>query len=365
MARIRLSSAFRVVMGAGVCLVSCLPKDTRPTPGSVDVTVTADPLLFGGDHSASTADGWTVSYDRFLVSVSASLDGDTTCPNYYNDGYQRILDMGIPGPQKLNLLYSLGHCDFGFRVASADSDPYQPLGKSVTIADKSMMGTADTDPYTGTDRSGHPQPTGVAMYVKGRATKDAVTKTFAWSFRQRVSYQKCAAPRNPVDAGSVPVSGDAGSIRDAGDAGNISDAGFVRDAGPPGPQGIDLAGGKAKTVDIRMHGESLFLDSTNLLDGGLRFDILAAADDKYGNGDGDITLAELGLVPLADIGLSRRYVELPTDFAVPAPGGSSSSAAPAKPWTNLEDFVYLGLYPKVARFENTGICTVRMGRQRD
>jgi hypothetical protein len=363
MPSVRFSSRYWAAAGAGIALVSCLPKDTRPAPASVDVTVTADPFLLGGDHSVATVDGWSVSYDRFLVSLNASLDGDTSCASYYNDGYQRILDMGIPGPQKLNLLYALGHCDFGFRVASADPDPYLPLGRGVTQADKSMLGVADTDPYTGQDESGNPQPTGVALYVKGRATKDAVTKTFAWSFRQRVSYQKCAAPRNPADAGSVRNSGGAGSIRDAGDAGN--DAGSVIDAGPPGPQGLDLASRDAKAVDIRMHGESLFLDSTSLANGRLRFDILAAADDKYGDGDGDVTLSELGLVQLSDIGLGRRYVQPTADFGMPAAGMSASSAQPAKPWTTLEDFVYLGLFPKVARFEDSGTCNVRMGRQRD
>jgi hypothetical protein len=318
------------------------------------VTVTADPLVLGGDHPVATVDGWTVSYDRFLIAINASLDGDTTCASYYNDGYRRILDMGIPGPQKLNLLYALGHCDFGFRVASADSDPYQPLGKGVTDIDKSLMGTAGTDPYTA-DRSGTPQPTGVAMYVKGRATKDAVAKTFAWSFRQRVSYQRCAAPRNPGDAGRVHDSGAAGGIVDAGDAG--FDAGRVIDAGSPGPQGVDLNGGEAATVDIRIHGESLFLDSINLVSRRLRFDALAAADDKYGNGDGDITLSELGLVQLTDIGLRGRYVQPPGDATALAPGASA--------WTTLEDFVYLGLFPEVARFEDSGTCIVRMGRQRD
>src|SRR5260221_5473 len=50
----------------------------------LDVTVTADPLLLGGHPSTSTTDGWTVSYDRFLISLDAALDLDT-CVSYYDE----------------------------------------------------------------------------------------------------------------------------------------------------------------------------------------------------------------------------------------------------------------------------------------
>ena len=310
-------------------------------PGSIDVTVTAAPLLLGGHPSVSTADGWTISYDRFLITLNAQLGDDSTCASYYNDGYRRILDLGIAGPQKLNLLYALGHCDFGFRVSSTDPSPFLPLGQGVTAADVGLMETGEVDPYT-TDRNGHPQPTGVALYAKGRATKGGVTKTFAWAFRQGVSYQHCAAPRAAGDAG----------VRDSGIAPGIEDAGiYFADAGPTGREGVDLVGGGATTIDIRMHGESLFLDSTNLITGTLRFDVLARADDEYGNRDGDIALSELGQVSLTDIGLHGRYVELKSDVDEGAPGAS--------PWTTLEDFVYKGLFPKVARFEDKGTCVAR------
>jgi hypothetical protein len=228
------------------------------------------------------------------------------------------------------------------------------------------MQKGELDPYI-TGREGRPPlPTGVALYARGLATKDGITKTFAWAFRQGVSYRNCAAPLAAgdgglaLDSGIGRRSGDAG-IRDAGprdgglpDAGGIglADSGaYFADGGPTGPRGVDLVSGGATTIDIRMHGESLFLDSINLATASLRFDILAAADDKYGNGDGDITLAELGQVPLTDIGLHGRYVQLETDVGAAPPGLST--------WTTLEDFVYLGLFPKVARFEDTGTCVTR------
>jgi hypothetical protein len=34
-------------------------------------------------------------------------------------------------------------------------------------------------------------------------------------------------------------------------------------------------------------------------------------------------------------------------------------------WMNLEDYVYLGAAATVARFEDTGTCTVMLGQRRD
>jgi hypothetical protein len=334
MLRTTLSSIFRAI-AAAVSVISCLPKDTRPPPGSLDVTATADPALLGGTRSISTSDGWTISYDRFLISISSQLSGDTTCASYYTDGYRRIFDMGFPGPQRVNLLYALGHCDFGFRVASADTDPLEPLGEGVTLADKNFMATGDTDFYT-------KEPTGIALYAKGKATKGDVTKTFAWSFRQRISYQRCAEPAIPGDAAGEDDAAGADAELDASEL--------------TGPRGVDLAGGDAKSVDIRIHGESLFLDSTDPSKGALRFDVIAAADDTSGDHDGDVTLPELHNSLLSDISVPGRYQQPP-----PLPGAAVPDSGNAA-WTTLEDFVYLGLFPQVARFEDRGKCSINPRR---
>jgi hypothetical protein len=69
----------------------------------------------------------------------------------------------------------------------------------------------------------------------------------------------------------------------------------------------------------------------------------------YGDGDGDITLSELGHVRLADVGIVGRYVQ---------PKGAPKIVPKVSTWTTLEDFVYLGLYPLVARFEDKGTCSL-------
>ena len=58
----------------GASVFSCLPKDTRPPPSSVLVNVTSADSTVNG--IASTADGWSISFDAFLVSLGGiSLQG--------------------------------------------------------------------------------------------------------------------------------------------------------------------------------------------------------------------------------------------------------------------------------------------------
>lgn len=94
----------------------------------------------------------------------------------------------------------------------------------------------------------------------------------------------------------------------------------------------------------------LFADSTEDPEPTIRFDAFAVADDAHGDADGDITLAELGQVPLVEIQRNERDAQ--ADGALRADGGAGA-------WTTLEDFVYLGLFPRVVRFGARGACTMR------
>ena len=323
----------------------CLPRDTRPVPGSLFVTATGGAPLLGGHAAALTADGWSVSYDRFLITLGgASLGGDS-CASYYDADYSRILDMQTKGPQKVGLVYALGPCDFGFRVSGPNA--LALLGQGVTDADKAFMGAPGTDPYV--------KNRGISLHVEGHATKGTISKTFSWEFRQRVSYRKCS----PMSAGTP--SPDLASS-DAGDAG--------------GPPSFDLASGEAATVDLAIKGEALFLDSLDETRAALRFDTFARADDEYGNGDGEVTLAELGLVPIGDVTTGGSPGEASDAGTVEAgiadtgaPPANTSESGPLdastldggpRGWKTFEDFVYLGLFPKVASLSG-GTCSSRVG----
>ncbi len=318
------------VSACGLAMASCLPKDTRPVPGSVYATVSGDAPLLGSKAPFLTADGWMVSYDRFLLSIGeASLEGDS-CASYYNADYRRILDMQIGGAQKLSILYALGPCYFTVRVAGPETDSV--LGEGVSDADKTFMGTPGSDAY-GTNR-------GISVFALGRATKGGVTKTFSWAFRDPVSYDGC-----------TPLEGDAATDE------------------------FDLRGGAAATFDLHVHGEALFYDTLDPAIAVPRFAPFAAADDEYGNGDGAITLAELGQVPLGDVGAALHAdssdggTTSSRDAGLDAPMSSDATPSGGSDdvytetvdggrvvWKTLEDYVYLGLLRDVVRVGGSERC---------
>jgi hypothetical protein len=97
-------------------------------------------------------------------------------------------------------------------------------------------------------------------------------------------------------------------------------------------------------LDVVLHAEALFAENPRDPQAPLRFDPIADADAR-GDGDGVVTLDELGQVPLS---------ELQTDTAY----GKGDGAMVA--WTTLEDFIYLGTAPSMARYQETGKCILNL-----
>ena len=78
---------------------SCLPVDTRPPPASVLVTVRGAAHIKEGIPAASLQDGWSITFDRFLISLGqAELQGDA-CTPYSDADYRRIFDGRTSSPQ--------------------------------------------------------------------------------------------------------------------------------------------------------------------------------------------------------------------------------------------------------------------------
>jgi hypothetical protein len=288
-----------LLLVASLPFAACLPKDTRPEPGSLTVTVTSE--LPGDKAEWVTADGWTIDYQRFLASVRrVTLDDNGPCNVYSEARYGRLYDALLPGSHKLSQQYALGRCELGFRIDSPHSDDL--LGPGVTKADQTLMRTPGSDAWSG--------PSGVSIYIEGTAKKDARVKHFAWTLRRRINYSTC----------------------------RLEAAGVVIESG------VKLSGGDDKKLDIRLHGEALFQDSLDPTQAALRFDAFAQADDQYGNADGEVTLEELSLVPLEST---------PVD-----PGDGGAKTLDGGAWASLGDYVYLGLVPHIARFRDTGVCSV-------
>jgi hypothetical protein len=281
-----------------------LPADTRPPAGSLLVTVSASASLLSGIPAAATEDGWSVSFDRFLLGLGrVSLEGEA-CTSYSEARYSRIFDMLLPEPQKVSEQFALGQCDFEFDVVTPSSEAL--LGEGVTGDDAVFMRTPGMDQYAGVS--------GISIYVQGRARRGGVEKTFAWPFRWELRYEQC-------------------------------------ELGGQSASGVALSGGQAQVVDIQIGGEELFRDEPEPALAKFRFQPFADADGQPGDDDGEVTLDELGQFPLS--GLSGGYRLLVS--------AQNELSARAGSEPTLQDYLYLVGFPSVPRFLGSGACRVELG----
>jgi hypothetical protein len=229
-------------------MMSCLPADTRPAPGSILLVVASadQPLIV-------TADGWSITIDRLLLAIGEASLG-FNCKNYSEASYLRLLDGRVTSDQKLVLLYGLGRCYFDFHVTPPDPDVL--LGEGVSEADGELMSRPEVV------MPGQP-PRGIAVDFAATARHAAQTKRMHWMFSQSTEYRSCI--RTIPDAPSQP---------------------------------IELRSQETSTFHIGVRGAVLFGDDDDPATARLRFDPMAAADTVFGNDDDDVTLHELGAVSL-------------------------------------------------------------------
>jgi hypothetical protein len=307
--------------------------------------MTASPSLAVRD-GVSTVDGWSLSFSKVMIGIGHVSLGDG-CNSYSEARYDRVLDVTKGSSQKISEQFGIGVCDVRFRVAVPAPDAV--LGGGVTEVERTTMRTPGTDPYA-TDA-------GVTLLVQGAASRADVTKTFLWSFRQAYRYEKCN-----IEVDGKPV------------------------------EGVNLISAQALTYDIWIAAERLFRDDILEATALLRFDPFAAAD---ANGDGEITLAELGKVPLSKLqalGPYRTVVDAGDGGDAEADGSDEDAngvdaggpdvqvadsavvdaddsdaydpdAGDAGPRAirTLEDYVYNILMPTLPRFRDIGKCSVLPG----
>jgi hypothetical protein len=253
----------------------CLPEDTRSPPGRLNVSVRGDDALVSG---ATTADGWTIAFDRFLISLGeVDLEGDD-CVRYNEIDYLRILDLRLGTPQTVSTPFARGQCGFGFRVAIPPENAV--LGAGVSPADLFSFRTPGSDAFE-RDR-------GLSLLASGNATDGSAIKRFEWRFRRGVEYSSC----------------------------RLGDE-----------AGVTLDSHDDQSIELIVHPLTLFRASPDVGDEP-RFAPFAEADDVHGNGDGIVTLEELG--------------------AAPGPASFASYA----------EYLYVDLAPRLPRYRGTGSCSV-------
>jgi hypothetical protein len=302
-------------------LPACLPADTRAPPGKLTITVSPSDATLQG---LTTDDGFTIAFERVLVSLGhTALDDE--CNSYSEARYYRLLDLGAGSGQTLGLLFGLGACDVQFRFAPPDSDAVR--GAGVTEADDLFMRTP-------LPNDGYNLESGVALDVVGSASRDGFITHFHWSFRQNLRYSNCGLGDN---------------------------AAFL--------DGVTLHAGDDLSYDVRIETEALFRDDVDPAKSAFRFAPFAAADLVLGNGDGQVSLDELGRVQGFLVANERTGRDVGWRPAVPVEPPSTDNDAGAAPDASggetatavtipgsLADFVYLFLVPTLPRFRDVGRC---------
>lgn len=302
--------------GGVVALSACLEGDTRPPPAVIHFQVEPSEAVTSG---VTTADGWTITFERLLVGAlgDAQISGYACNPYVSNPydgypykqehtGYQRLFDFTVAGRQKVADVYGLGTCDARMKLS-------QPLlfntllGAGVTDDDLAMMLERGTDPWTEWDA-----PT--IVYALGKAARGDVEKQFEWKFRLSVTLQGVCGY---LTCEYCPIADDVGRTRE-----------------------LSLIGGQDLPLVFTIHGEELFRESLEL-GAALRFSPMADADT---DGDQRVTLDELAKVP---------GPAPPSDAG--APDADSDAGSPS-----LGDFVYLTLVPSMVRIDGNAASCPRL-----
>jgi len=264
--------------------------------------------------STTTVDGWSITVDRLMVGIgeAALLH---PCDEYSEAHYLRVLDGRLIRDQKLNIMYGLGQCNFGFQIISPLRDAV--LGEGVTEADlERMASSASRQP-------GSVREDGIAVDFAATATRGGETMRVHWPFKQPTTYLPCAR----------------GTMKS--------------------PQTIALRSGEDLSFHIGLRGVALFSDNDLFLDDAgtpapatpaLRFDPIAAADTTFGNADGEVTLDELDDVPIKFAQQFGPYL------ALPGLGGSFA--------IKLGDYVHVVLSHRLVSFREDVTCATNIGSGR-
>jgi hypothetical protein len=179
----------------------------------------------------------------------------------------------------------------------------------MTEADAILLATKDVDPTSCNRR--------VCVDLSATATRGTSVEHLHWSFRQRIQYPKLrnAGRRKPTIPLDFPSN--------ANLTYHIDNAGFII----------------RSRVHYSVAYEIAFWDGAQM---------------TYGDGDGNITLDELGKVSLDVARLAGPY-------GIPDPDPRVMSPPP----TSLEDYVYVVLMPMIPQFREPILCVPTIGRRFD
>lgn len=249
MALARLPVATLLATSLVVTAAACASDDGQ---GSLTFTTWGEDYIEKEIPAETFADGWQVTYTKFLVSLSevSVAESDTAAP-VAKMPRARIFDMHRPGVKPV------------FAASGIPAKPYPRV--SYVVAPP----TADAELAEGVPESDKQQLVsgGYGLWVEGTATKGATTKRFAWAFKAATVFDRC---EGAIGGKTTP--------------------------------GVVVTNGGTDIAELTIHGDHLFYDDLQDPEAKVRFETIAAAD---ANGDGEVTLEELAAVKLAAIPAER------------------------------------------------------------
>lgn len=210
----------------------------------IEQAIPVDP----GDRSGFV-DGWTVSYDKFLVNFQNIIVADAAGDMAASMQGSILFDNTLPGVKTIiefDDIPAKAWDRVSYEIAPVTAST--ELADGVPEADKALMLAG-----------------GYSLYVSASATQGDVQKRFAWGFAIGTRYEECHSEQDGRDEAGVVVTNN----------------------------------GRLE-VQLTTHGDHFFYDRLQTspdpaIQTSLRFDTLAAAD---ANDDGEVTLAELEAKPL-------------------------------------------------------------------
>ncbi len=240
----KLRSLHVALCALGFAAGACGDNIGGSLPGTLDIQIYGESFIEEGIPADVFADGWSLRFDSFLVSVgevSATAAGADT-PALQDDTY-RIFD----------LAQSSGGDGFLVLSGRVPGGAYDDIAYRIAGASEAVAGNAAAADVAFMNDSGY------AIYVEGQATRGDESRTFAWGFTTATTYQRCRSVASVDGSGASSV--------------------------------------------LTIHADHLFYDDLVSEEPSVRFDAVAAAD---GDGDGDITTDELSAVDIT--GFDRYQV---------------------------------------------------------
>ena len=227
--------------------------DTETESNDMTVEVWGESFIESGIPEEELADGWSITFDRFLINlgqISVAIEGE---PAPLSDKTMRIWDLVKTGPHKiLSEEVPVGeYTHSAYRISPASEKSKNGNAEQVD-ADEMISG-------------------GYAVFVEGSATKDDETITFSWGFDKDTVYDPCHSKGH-------------------------------------------LTADKKGSVQITIHGDHLFYDDAVSEEPSLRFEDIALADE---NEDGEVTLdelADLDITPLEHYGVGSLDIDNMKDY---------------------------------------------------